>query len=724
MKRIALFAALLLAVVSCTPELDQNQNPENPAEQTKVVFHATFADPSAPDTKVFLNDEWKLRWNEGDAITVFNRNDQNQAFNATVKQDGAAADFTPASGDGVGSGNAVSHIYAVYPYQSAATISSSGALSLTLPAQQAYYGGNSFGQGANTMVSVTDDENLVFKNAGAYLELKLYGTDVNITRVSLTGNDGEKLAGDATVTVDSNGLPTVSMGNTAIKTVEMICSNPVTIGSSAADYTSFVLVIPPVTFSKGFTILVEADNGGSFKKSTAKSVAIERNKVISMAPIEIIPYKPVWGVVGAFNDWGGPDSGPKTDLVMTETSPGVWVSPAFKVPKGNASGDGFKVRKDYVWTKVNYGGTFTGFNERFDVYRDGANIQLSASQDYQVVVTLYDDGNVTPQIKVEPVDVWSVIGFFNGWGGDLEMTEESPGVWVSPVFDSHPDGGSGNDGFKLRKNYSWETNHNFGGTFGGYGDEHRFNAVGAGPDIIVDNNGDNHRISVKLDLNVNPATITVYDYPDIWSVMGDFNDWSADLDMTESSPGIWESPVFVTLPLTSGDGFKFRKNHDYGQGKYYGSFSQYEVPFEALTGDGNITVGDYYDQNFRISATLDLSNPDHPRITVHDQNIWSISGSFNGWGQTEDDIDLQKTGTYLWTGELTDIPAGTTFKLLKNRNWGYNWGAFNPETAIMPGTPLPLKSGGNNILIPETGSYEVVLNLEGTMTVTLTRKTQ
>ncbi len=717
MKRIALFAALLLAVVSCTPELDQNQNPENPAEQTKVVFHATFADPSAPDTKVFLNDEWKLRWNEGDAITVFNRNDQNQAFNATVKQDGAAADFTPASGDGVGSGNAVSHIYAVYPYQSAATISSSGALSLTLPAQQAYYGGNSFGQGANTMVSVTDDENLVFKNVGAFLELKLYGTDVKVKRISLTGKSNEKLAGAATVTVDASGIPSVSMGETATKTVEMVCTTPVTLGSSASTYTSFVLVIPPTTFSGGFTITVESDNGGLFEKSTTKQVALERNKVISMAPIEVIPYIPVWGVVGAFNNWGGPDSGPKTDLVMTQSEPGVWVSPAFKLPKGTADGDGFKLRKDYVWTKVNYGGTFTDFGNRFDVFRDGANIKLSATQDYRVIVTLYDNENGNPQIKVEPVDVWSVTGFFNGWGGDLEMTETSSGIWTSPVFDSHPGGGSGNEGFKLRKNYAWSDNYGFENGYVFQYDQ-AFTAKSDGADIIVDNNYLNHRISVKLDLTANPATITVHEYPEVWSVMGDFNGWSADLDMTQTSTGIWESPVFVTLPMTSDNGFKFRKNHDYNQGKYYGSFSEYGVPFAAVSGDGNITVGDYTYQNYRVSAKLDLTDPDHPTITVNDCNIWSICGSFNEW----QDLDMLKVENqnYRWRTVLTDIPAGTVFKIRKNRDWTYNWGAFNQDTTITPGTALSLNSKGANIRIADAGTYEVVLDLDQTMRVTVT----
>lgn len=104
-----------------------------------------------PGTKVFMNDSWELRWN------------------ATM--DGAT----------------VPHIYAVYPYASGTTVSSDGKISLVLPVEQAYYGGVSFARGANTMVSVTDNQSdkLLFKNVCGYVQFKLYGDGASVTSVTL-----------------------------------------------------------------------------------------------------------------------------------------------------------------------------------------------------------------------------------------------------------------------------------------------------------------------------------------------------------------------------------------------------------------------------------------------------------------------------------------------------------------------------------------------------------
>ena len=208
-------------------------------------------------------------------------------------------------------------------------------------------------------------------------------------------------------------------------------------------------------------------------------------------------------------------------------------------------------------------------------------------------------------------------------------------------------------------------------------------------------------------------------FPVVWSVMGDFNEWSADLDMTETAPGIWESPVFETRPMTGGNGFKFRKNHDYAKGEYWGEFSVYGEAFNALTGSGNIDIGDYTYQNYRVSAKLDLSDQDNPKITVYDHNIWSICGSFDGW---TNDVDMEKTGAYLFKGTLTAIEPGTKFKIRKNRNWNYNWGTDHPETHLLPGVELSLISNAADIEIEEDGTYQVELNLEGTMTVTLIKQ--
>lgn len=88
----------------------------------------------------------------------------------------------------------------MYPYSASTKIDYEGNITLNLPKVQDY-APNSFGLNANTMVAVTDgtdDYFLPFKNVCGYLGLKLYGNHT-IKQISLTGKNGEKIAGKAVV---------------------------------------------------------------------------------------------------------------------------------------------------------------------------------------------------------------------------------------------------------------------------------------------------------------------------------------------------------------------------------------------------------------------------------------------------------------------------------------------------------------------------------------------
>ena len=136
------------------------------------------------------------------------------------------------------------------------------------------------------MISVSADNVLQYKNVGGYLMLKLYGEDVSVSSITLKGNSGEKLAGKATVTMPLDGVPSVVMAEDATDQITLVCDTPVALGATAEESKDFWLVVPPVTFSKGFTVTVSG-NGGVFEKPTEKTVTIERNKLSKMAPIEV-----------------------------------------------------------------------------------------------------------------------------------------------------------------------------------------------------------------------------------------------------------------------------------------------------------------------------------------------------------------------------------------------------------------------------------------------------
>lgn len=287
MKKAISLVSLLLLLVSCNTEL-QPVDPElQPKTAAGLVFYASFENQSIPGTKVFMNEDWELRWNAGDEISVFNKTADNLQFGFSGEEGAAGGSFAPVNPNAVLAGAEVPHIYAVYPYANGTTVSADGTISLTLPAEQAYYGGVSFGRGANTMVSVTEQENekLLFKNACGYVQFKLYGEGAAVTRVTLKGNNNELLAGPASVTASTAGVPDVTMGASATKEVSVVCAEPVALGSNAEHYTTFLLAIPPTTFEKGFTITVTDSDGYTFEKSTANRYTVERNAIFPMAPL-------------------------------------------------------------------------------------------------------------------------------------------------------------------------------------------------------------------------------------------------------------------------------------------------------------------------------------------------------------------------------------------------------------------------------------------------------
>ena len=249
------------------------------------TFTASF---EQSETRTYVEDGNLLRWNAGDQISLFDCNDQNlqYEFDGETGDDSGTFSFI---GTSDGSGNDLSANYAVYPYASDVKITGDGVITVTLPAQQ-NYAENSFGLCANTMVAVTkdaDDTFLKFKNACGYLKLQLYGDDVTVQSITLTGNKNEKLAGKATVTPVYGEAPVVSMDADAVKTITLDCGDGVKIGTTEESATAFWIVVPPIDFESGFTVTITNTLGMKFSKSTSNEILIERNVIKPMEAFEV-----------------------------------------------------------------------------------------------------------------------------------------------------------------------------------------------------------------------------------------------------------------------------------------------------------------------------------------------------------------------------------------------------------------------------------------------------
>ena len=284
MKRLLFFVAGCLMIACNMTEDVENQ------VVSKKLFHATIDDES---TRTFVDEKIRLRWTEGDLISLFEGTTRNKKYKFLGETGDNAGDFEDIT-TGFGSGNDIDRYYAIYPYSSTTKLHEDGYITYTFPAEQ-NYAENSFGLGANPMVAVTgglDDFDLCFRNAAGYLRLYLYGDNITIKSIKIEGNNSEPLAGKAYITPEFGGFPTTEMDETATTSVTLNCGEGVKIGSTAESSTPFWVVLPPTTFTEGFTIVITMTNDEVFTKSFSSKVVIERNKYIS-ARIEVEAPKPI-----------------------------------------------------------------------------------------------------------------------------------------------------------------------------------------------------------------------------------------------------------------------------------------------------------------------------------------------------------------------------------------------------------------------------------------------
>ena len=262
--------------------------------ETEDVFHATLESNADPDTRVYIDEHNKILWDEDDRVSIFNKKTYNQQFRFTGRTGANSGDIEKVPNSSFVTGGDFPFIVAVYPYQKSTNITNDDVLHLTLPAVQTYREG-SFGRGANTMVAVTEDEFLSFKNAGGFMVLKFYGDDVSVTSITLENLGTDRLSGKAYWKPTLEAYPEVTMdvsdqeGGT---TVTLSCSPAVHLGSTKDDATVFWLVVPPVSFTQGFRLTVELSDGRVFvKEATDPSILpdlyVERNGILRIGAINV-----------------------------------------------------------------------------------------------------------------------------------------------------------------------------------------------------------------------------------------------------------------------------------------------------------------------------------------------------------------------------------------------------------------------------------------------------
>ena len=304
-----LLALMFLLPLSCVKEQVETLPVDGP--------EITALTPSNPGTRTFLDENLNVLWNAGDEITVFRNTRSNHRYVFKGKDGDASGSFKYVPGTPSYEVSA-DYIYGVYPYDAATTLDAQGRIAVTIPSEQEY-AQNGFAKGTNVMVAASEEPILHFKNLCGYVEIKLYGKDLAVKTLALKSNGQEFIAGDVLVSVKPDEAPTFEYNGPGETSVTLTATEPVVLGTTEAEATSFWFMLAPSVLEEGFTLSILDDDGEViFEKVTEKSQEIERSNVFSMKAVEVVlpryvdlEAKPLTWTAG--QDWTGTTLLPDTD---------------------------------------------------------------------------------------------------------------------------------------------------------------------------------------------------------------------------------------------------------------------------------------------------------------------------------------------------------------------------------------------------------------------------
>lgn len=276
MKRLlTLLAGAALFAVGCQEET------AHPVDNNSSAFTAVTED-FAVNSKTSIDTDRNILWSKNDQIAIFMDSQTATMFELADETAGTSKGKFTLVGTQNGKEDSDRNV-AIYPYQNDIICSSVDSdyqiTDLVLPESQAYAEG-SFGNRAFFMAAFSQNQDFSFKNISGALKLQLTG-DFTIKSIKLEGNNGEKLAGNAAVTVHTDGtVPSIVMADDASTAVTIDCGEGVNLSSTTA--TSFFFALPPVSFSKGFTLTLTRADGKTTTLATSAANEIKRSTVLAM----------------------------------------------------------------------------------------------------------------------------------------------------------------------------------------------------------------------------------------------------------------------------------------------------------------------------------------------------------------------------------------------------------------------------------------------------------
>lgn len=365
------------------------------------------------------------------------------------------------------------------------------------------------------------------------------------------------------------------------------------------------------------------------------------------------------------------------DFYMTE-SEGIWTSPVVHF----AANAEFKLRFNNSWAEEDCVGAaeddfYATPGTAFTGTQPGKNIKIKDEGDYQVV---FEPATLSITIK-SMANSYSLIGSVNGssWDKDFYLTEKN-GVWTSDEVTIAGE-------FKIRFNNSWADADVYGLPEGAETKlNEAFETAQPGGNFKLDEG----KYTVKFVPATKMITIIPSKPANKWSVIGDFNGWSADAYMTEVTPGIW---ISEELELT-GAGWKIRFNNDW------------EVNRGGAT---PAAVGEFV---AAYPGGDDIKFEGKARVVFNEMNQtigtlgWGVVGkiaSIDGFNWNND-VPMNLASDGKWYSVPVALSTDDEIKLRYKADWADDRGG----DAVAADEAFAVTKGGSNIKAPKAGTYMVV----------------
>ena len=424
-KHIYRILLLSAALASCQQMEDDLKDPFDPE-----VFMATM-ESCEPDTRTTLTDlsdgRQYAKWTDADSIAVFQGGEKSSKY---ILSDSSKGTFRPEELLPLQSDFPAN--IAVYPYTASVKVKvkktniDNYTLSNVIFPEVQQYVENSFAEESFVMVAVTsklDDRVLQFRNICGGLRLQLKGSgDVQVTSIALEGNNDEVIAGKGEVSYVKKSDGTViskfeAIKSEAGKTITLACPE-VQLNDTSA--TEFIISLPPVKFSNGFTVTVNAKVGdkedSTYIRSSDKRHQITRSRILTMPEI-------VFG-----DDSSHPETPQEGDYIDEY---------------GINHGQGVKIGET-VWAPVNCGYHATDFKYG-KLYQWGRKYGQGYSESYDESVPELVEGPVMPSVaqSEENKDKFYYVSSSSDWCSSQDNKSWNSGSESAPVkteYDPCPEG--------------------------------------------------------------------------------------------------------------------------------------------------------------------------------------------------------------------------------------------------------------------------------------------